>query len=211
MQASIFGLMGLLVAFTFSGAASRFEARRSLIAEEANAIGTAYLRVDLLPVESQPLLRHDFREYVRSRLDVYQNIPDIAATKAALDRSKELQKKVWSDAVHALQGAGPSEKTLLLNSLNEMIDITTLRTVALTTHPPAAVFVMLGLTVIASSALAGYSMSSSGVRHWIFVITFVGALSAAIYTIFDYEFPRFGVIRIDPVDEVLVQTWESMK
>ena len=60
-EAAVFGLLGLLLAFTFSGAASRFEARRHLITEEANAIGTAYLRIDLLPRDTQPEMRQLFR------------------------------------------------------------------------------------------------------------------------------------------------------
>ena len=67
-EASIFGLMGLLIAFTFSGATSRFEARRHLLTEEANAIGTAYLRLDLLPATAQPELRRMMRAYVDARM-----------------------------------------------------------------------------------------------------------------------------------------------
>src|SRR5262245_17581010 len=82
VDGAIFGLMGLLLAFTFSGAATRYEGRRALITEEANAIGTSYLRLDLLPVEAQPRLREDFRRYVRSRLEVYEKIPDVDAVQA---------------------------------------------------------------------------------------------------------------------------------
>ena len=69
-QTAIFALLGLLVAFTFSGAASRFDARRTLTVDEANAIGTAYLRLDLLPAMSQPALRDKFRRYTRARIAV---------------------------------------------------------------------------------------------------------------------------------------------
>src|SRR5580698_4811372 len=68
IDGAVFGLMGLLIAFTFSGAASRFDTRRQLIGQEANAIGTAYLRIDLLPATAQPTLRDDFRNYVDARL-----------------------------------------------------------------------------------------------------------------------------------------------
>ena len=61
VEGAIFGLMGLVIAFTFSGAASRFDARRQLIVEEANSIGTAYLRIDLLPEATQPPLREMLR------------------------------------------------------------------------------------------------------------------------------------------------------
>ena len=71
VEAGIYGLLGLLIAFTFSGGASRFESRRQMVTEEANAIGTAYLRIDLLPEASQPVLRQLFREYLDSRLETY--------------------------------------------------------------------------------------------------------------------------------------------
>ena len=61
LETAIFGLMGLMIAFTFSGAAARYELRRQLVVDEANAIGTAYLRLDLLPAVSQPALRDQFR------------------------------------------------------------------------------------------------------------------------------------------------------
>ena len=70
VDGAVFGLMGLLIAFTFSAAASRFDARRGLIVEEANAIGTSYLRLDLLPTSAQTKLREDFRRYVDSRMAV---------------------------------------------------------------------------------------------------------------------------------------------
>src|SRR5512147_455234 len=71
VEGAVFALLGLLIAFTFSGAASRFDARRELIVEEANAIGTAYLRLDILPAGAQPALREKFRQYVETRLEVY--------------------------------------------------------------------------------------------------------------------------------------------
>ena len=211
IEAAIFGLMGLLIAFTFYGAAARFDIRRNLIVQEANAIGTAYLRLDLLPPEVQPELRVDFRKYVTSRLAVHRKIPDMQAVKAELARSKALQDQIWKKAVAGTKTVSPAAQSLVLGALNEMIDITTVRTVAGTTHPPLPVFAMLGLSVLISAVLAGYGMSASGVRDWVSTIAFTLVLSTAVYIILDYEFPRIGIIRIDPVDEVLVQTLEQMK
>jgi hypothetical protein len=81
VEGSVFGLLGLLVAFTFSGASSRFDTRRHLIVEETNAIGTAYLRLDVLPSTVQPALRDSFRRYLDSRLAIYRKLPDAAAAK----------------------------------------------------------------------------------------------------------------------------------
>ena len=69
VEGAVFALLGLLLAFTFSGAASRFDARRDLITQETNAIGTAYLRIDLLPADHQPALRRAFADYVAARLE----------------------------------------------------------------------------------------------------------------------------------------------
>src|SRR5216117_2664330 len=75
VEGAVFGLYGLLIAFTFSGAPARLDTRRQLIAEEANAIGTAYLRLDLLPTDSQPALRALFRNYLDSRLEIFRRLP----------------------------------------------------------------------------------------------------------------------------------------
>jgi hypothetical protein len=211
LEGAIFGLMGLLIAFTFYGAGFRFDTRRTLVAEEANAIGTAYLRIDVLPENVQPAIRESFRKYVRSRLAVYEKIPDVEAVNAALDRSWALQRRIWEQAVMASREVGPAEKSLVLQSLNAMIDITTVRTIALMTHPPLAVFVMLALAVVASSVLAGYSMSANGVRNWPYVLTFAIVAATALYVILDYEFPRVGLINVDAVDQLLAETLEKME
>jgi DNA-binding IclR family transcriptional regulator len=75
-EAAVFALLGLLIAFTFSGAASRFEDRRHLITAEANAIGTAYLRIDLLPAAAQPEMRALFRRYAEVRSVAYRDVED---------------------------------------------------------------------------------------------------------------------------------------
>jgi hypothetical protein len=211
VESSVFALMGLLIAFTFYGAGFRFDARRNLIVREANAIGTTYLRLDLLPPDTQPELRQEFRTYVHSRLDVYRKIADSKTLGAAIDQSSALQRGVWKNTVEAAKGSGPAEKTLVLTTLNQMIDMTTEQTAALVTHPPPAVFAMLTLMVIAASALVGYSMSIAEVRDWASTLIFALTISSALYVILDYEFPRVGFIRIDPVDQVLMETLKQMK
>ena len=94
VDGAVFGLLGLLVAFTFSGAAARFDARRHLIVEETNAIGTAYLRLDLLPPDTRSALRERFRRYVDLRLEVYRRLPDVAAAKEELARATQLQSEI---------------------------------------------------------------------------------------------------------------------
>jgi len=125
----VFGLMGLLIAFTFSGAASRFEARRALIVQETNNIGTAYLRVDMLPADAQPVLRQDYRDYLDARLDFYAKLAiDLEAAKLAFAKGNELQHKIWAESVAAAARQSSAAVTsLVLGSVNSMIEITTTR------------------------------------------------------------------------------------
>jgi hypothetical protein len=125
-EAAVFAILGLLLAFTFSGAASRFEARRHLITQETNAIGTAYLRIDLLSVDDQAPLRALFIQYLDNRLATYSAPNDAKATQAKLQDAQVLQGKIWSLAVVASQKepAGHAAR-LLLPAINDMIDITT--------------------------------------------------------------------------------------
>jgi hypothetical protein len=213
IEGAVFGLMGLLIAFTFSGAATRFDARRQLIGEEANAIGTAYLRIDLLPPAAQPALREDFRNYVDARLAVFRKIRvDVDAARQELARSEGLQGKIWNEAAAACKEVNsPAVTTLVLSSLNEMIDITTTRTVAGETHPPEVIFYGLGLLVIATSLLAGYGMAGAKKRSWMHMMAYAVITAATLYVILDMEYPRIGLIRVDAADHVLVDVRNSMK
>ena len=114
VEGAVFSLLGLLIAFTFSGAATRFEGRRHLIVEEANDIGTAYLRIHLLPASAQPALRELFRQYLDSRLETYRKLPDLAAAKAELERSLKFQGEIWSNAVEACRDSGSQPAHMLL-------------------------------------------------------------------------------------------------
>ena len=213
VDGAVFALLGLLVAFTFSGAAARFDTRRALIVEEANAIGTAYLRLDLVPASAQPALRDLFRRYMDSRIEVYRKLPDLNAAKAELAQSAKLQADIWNQAVAAgrLEGAPPAATMLLLPALNQMIDITTTRTMAGQIHPPMVIFLMLFGLALAGALLAGYGMAGGKSRDWLHMLAFAAVLALAIYVIIDIEYPRLGLIRVDAFDQVLVEVRASMK
>jgi hypothetical protein len=213
IETAVFALLGLLIAFTFSGAVSRFDARRHLIVEEANAIGTAYLRLDLLPAGAQPTLREEFGRYVEHRLEVFRKLPDVQAANAELSLAAKLQGKIWSQAVAATQApdSSPAAPMLLLPALNQMIDITTTRTMALQLHPPFIIFGMLFLVALASALLAGYAMAGGKDRKWLHVIAFALVIALTVYVILDIEFPRAGLIRVDAFDQALLDLLKNMK
>lgn len=213
-EAAVFGLMGLIIAFTFSGAASRFEERRHLITAEANAIGTAFLRIDLLPSETQPELKGLFRSYVKVRSATYQdlNLGNLNATEAKLAEGAALQREIWSKALAACrkQEAPAQAVMLLLPALNEMIDITTTRVMATRNHPPWVVFLLLGGLILAGALLVGYDTSPNEDRNWLHMVVFAVVMSLSVLVIVDLEFPRLGLIRVDAADQILVEQLGGM-
>jgi hypothetical protein len=217
VEGAVFSLYGLLLAFTFSGAPARLDTRRQLIADEANAIRTAYLRVDLIPESAQSAMRVAFREYVDARIETYRKFPDFDAAKETLARSTKIQKDIWSQAVAATQmksSQPDAVKGLLLSALNTMIDMSTTRTMATRIHPPPIIFGLLFLLALVCSLLAGYGMAANRSRSWVHIVSFVAITVISVYVILEIEYPRMNFIRRAPYettyDDVLVELRESM-
>ena len=213
LEAAVFALLGLLIAFTFSGALSRFDVRRIQVVDEANAIGTAYLRIDLLPAPVQPLLRETFRNYVDARIATYRALPDLEAARRELARSQDLQREIWAQSVAAtrMPESRSDAELLVVPALNQMFDIMTVRVVATQIHPPLIVYVMLIALALASALLAGYQSAGEKGYDWLHKIGFAGIVAFTVYVILDIEYPRLGWVRLDAIDEVLVQVRAGMK
>lgn len=212
IDGAVFALLGLLIAFTFTGAAVRFDTRRELIVEHVNAIGTAWLRLDLLEKGTDRELRELFREFVSSQLILTQDVEDPALTAQRIERISAIEHRIWALAVHAAktQLSQPLAQ-VLLPAINTMIDITTSRLLAARRHPPAAIFVLLGVVAVLSALLAGFSMSKAKSESWIHVVGFSLILALSVYLILDLEFPRLGLIRVDRYDQAFIELKESMQ
>jgi hypothetical protein len=213
VEGAVFALFGLMVAFTFSGAASRFNEKRMLTAEEVNCIETAYLRLHLLSPQAQPALQELFRHYVDSRLETYRRLPNMVAAEMEMAKSKKIQQEVWIEAEAAtrLPDSHPSSGLLLLPAINNMIDISTTRTMALQLHPPRIVYaLLLGLGLICS-LLAGFRMSSGQHRSWLHILGFTVLTVIIVYVMLDVEYPRAGLIRLESADQLLVNLRDHMK
>jgi hypothetical protein len=212
VDAAVFGLLGLILAFTFSGASDRLVLRRAQIVQEANAIGTAYLRVDMLAKSDQPAIRELFRSYLEKRIEVFDKFQDRAASKAALEKAEQSQRNIWSRSVASCSAdPKPDACLLMLPALNEMIDITTTRTMATLTHAPSAILMLLILLALAGGMLSGYAMSRQPVRSIVHMLLFSLVVSAAVYVVLDLEYPRAGVINLRSMDEALYQLRETMR
>jgi hypothetical protein len=212
-EGAVFGLLGLLLAFTFSGAASRFEERRWFINSEANAIGTAYLRLDLLPEEAQAPVRDLFRSYVNLRASMFKDAKSQEDVAKSIVKGSQLQAEIWKQVMAAcrLPGASPQATMLLTPALNEMIDITATRQMATRNHPPVIIFVLLALLALVGALLVGYGTSTNRDRSWFHHVTFAFVITLAIYVIVDLEYPRLGLIKIDGADQALIDVGASMR
>ena len=212
LEGAVFGLMGLLVAFSFNGAAQRLDTRRLMIIQEANAIGTAWLRLDLLPADAQPALRDDFRRYLDHRLAAFRVLPDFAASRAHFDSAGTLQMDIWRRALAASPPVPASTSALLVvPALNEMFDVASARTYGAQMHPPGMIWILLVVLTLACATLAGYDMAANPSRSWIHAGAFAALLAASLLVIVDLEFPRVGLIRIDAFDQILVALRASMR
>lgn len=212
-EGAVFGLLGLLIALTFSGAAARFQDRHFLVADEANAIGTAYLRLDLLPADAQPEIKEWMRRYVDVRMATYADVADDAATRARLADGAILQQRIWSLSVAATRrpDAMPQAAIVLLPAMNEMLDITTTRVMAARNHPPTVVFVLMAALGLLGALMVGYATSANTRRNWFHTLSFAAILSLTIYVIVDMEHPRLGLIRVDSADRILVELKDTMR
>lgn len=212
LDAAVFGLLGLLLGFAFAGAMSRLDARRQLIVREANAIGTAYLRVDLLPPANQSDMRHLFRDYIEARLGVYEARSDPTAFGQRVSQAKQLQQRIWAAAVEAVR-VDQTQNTarVVLPALNEMIDVSTARMVALRTRMPVLIFALLMAVALLSGLVGGYAMARRKSHSVLHIVLFAAAVSITVYTVLDLDNPQSGLIRLDAADQVLRELRDSIR
>jgi hypothetical protein len=202
IEGAIFALLGLLIAFTFSGASARFDTRRLQIVDESNAVGTAWLRLALLPEPAQARLRPLFRDYLDARIAGHESLPDLEAAAEGFARATELQGEIWSSAVEAVAQGDGASPMLVLPALNQMFDIASARVAALRIHTSSVVYALLVLLSLCCAFLAGYAIAKARAPSWTYMLAFAGVLTLTVYVIVDLEFPRVGLIQLD-TDHVL--------
>jgi hypothetical protein len=212
LETAVFALLGLMIAFTFSGALNRLDVRRAQVVDEANAIGTGWLRIALLPESTQPALRDLFRQYTDSRIATYRKLPDLEAARDELARSQKLQNEIWARAVAAISTAEtrPGTSMLVMPALNQMFDLATVRTAATQMHPPVIIYMMLVGLALAAALLAGYRSAGERAYGWVHRLGFSAIVALTVYVILDMEYPRMGLIRIDAIDQVMGSVRASM-
>jgi hypothetical protein len=211
-DAPVYALFGLLLGFTFSGAASRFTHRSELASQQVIAITTAWQRVDALPPDMQPPIRSGFQAYVDALIAMYQGEPSSAEAlrePAAVARARD---DLWARSVTTtLSERGDKARMLLLPSLNEMFSVAESERIARRIHSPALIFLMLAISAFASAVFVGYALGSSPKRNWMYMLGSAATVAAAMYVIIELEYPRLGLLRANSIDKALVELRTTMK
>jgi len=191
------GLLALMIAFTFSMALTRFDARKSAVLEEANAIGTAALRGQMLPEPYRSSVAPLFKEYAQLRMVGRRFRPDSAQGIKAIHRSAELHRKLWNEAEAAAKSDPHVVPTgLFVQALNKMIDMHEVRLTAGRNSVPSLVFFMLEGIAVVALGFSGYG-AVQALRYHRLAMLFLAILIGSVVTLVaDLDRPRSGVITV---------------
>ena len=196
LESAVLGLLALMLAFTFSMALTRFEARRDALLNEANAIGTTALRARLLPDPHRSETLKLLREYLEIRLDIVRQDASLAERMTSINRSNALQEALWQQAkAITSKDIGLIPTGLFIASLNEMIDDQGKRLSALRNQVPNIVLITLFVIAAVAGGFAGYAsaMDTQRTRLPVFVMGLL--ISMVIFLIVDLDRPSAGFIK----------------
>ena len=197
VEASLLGVVGLLLGFTMSMAVSRYEVRKQLVLAEANAIGTSYLRTRVLPARAGDEIANLLREYVDLRLRYSDSDDDLDRINATRRRAQELQREFWTRAVdYNRSDPNPVRSGLLLQSLNDVIDLESSRWMAFSNHVPAPVIIVNAAVAWFAAILVGYAFGIDGKRQAFPMCLLAVAITVVLGVIMDLDRPRQGFIHV---------------
>lgn len=195
---AIFGLIALILGFSFAFAAERFEARRALIVQEAIAVGRVDLQSDFVPKSQQTAFRKTIVAYAQARLDSYADLEDVHAEGEAVERAAELHAKLWRVVS---DDARSDPRNLLYNTLvasvDEMGDIAEAQRAAVNNHVPSAIVGIILFATVAGSLLMGVTFGRVKSPHPVLSIVFCLLCAATVFTIIDLDDGRRGFIRLE--------------
>ena len=194
---AMLALLGFILAISLSMAHSHFEARRKMILDEANAIGTCRLRAMTVGGPHSIEIIRLLKDYTQLRLEFFAAGEDINRLKSVDKQTSNLQRRIW-DHASAIAGAAPTQISgLLLSSLNEVIDLSTTRRWALEVRVPPYVVNLLLVLSLLTMGLMGYYFGVSGVRYPILSAFLFIAFTVAILLVMDLNRPRGGFIQAE--------------
>ncbi len=209
--ASMLGLLALLLGFTFSLALQRYDDRSQAVVNEANAIGTAWLRVQLLPAAVRADTETTMRQYLNTRIaESSISLADEASRQELLVKAEQQSNRLWANAVKAADvDPRPITAGLFLQAMNDLIDAAGKNNAALNRHVPEIVFYLLFFTLLLAAATLGYASGLAGHRVTLAAVALVILIAVVAYLIIDLDRPRRGTIQVN--QDSLLSLQQSMK
>jgi hypothetical protein len=194
---AMLALLGLLVGFTFSISVGRHELRRTLVVDEANAIGTEYLRTQMLPEPYRSRLAELLRRYTDARLALADAGEDSVAIMRANAIADSLQQQMWAITVEVEPFVQPAAlSSLIAGGMNAVIDVAASRRAALEARLPTIAFGALVLFATVAAAMLGFVSGSGQHRSRVGAVVLLVLLALALALILDLDRPRRGTIKV---------------
>jgi hypothetical protein len=186
-------LLAFLVAFAFGIVASRFELRRQMVLEEANAIGTTYLRAAMLPNPQGQSIRRLLRDYTDVRLGATTGVP----VDEVLQRSEAIHRELWREAITGTEHDRSALSGLFIQSLNNVIDLHAARgMIALRNRMPLVVWIVLFVVALLAFFSMGYQSGLTKAARSPMAIVLVLTFSAVTWLVLDLDRPGLGIFRV---------------
>ena len=186
-------LLGLIIGFTFSMAITRYDQRKNLEEAEANAIGTEYVRADLVPPANAAKVRQLLREYTDTRIRYYTTRRS-PLLRQIDSRTAQLQADLWN-AVTAVANSRDQVTALVLSGMNEVLNSQGYTEAAWRNRVPLAAWILLVVIAFFCNLLLGVRSEQ---HSWILLLILPVALSVSFFLIADIDSPRAGIIRVHP-------------
>jgi hypothetical protein len=159
----------------------------------------------------QPPIRDATRRYLDAVIDWYTNASDAEVMLHTPARVSKAEDELWKRSIEACAAPGGDvARMLLLPTLNELFDTIDEERLARRLHPPAIIWVMLGVTALAAALFAGFGFASSP-RNWLYVAGFAASVAISTYVIVELEFPRLGLTRVSGIDQAMVELRASFE
>jgi hypothetical protein len=195
--AAMLGLLGLLLGFTLAMAVSRWDARRQVIVDESNVIGTLWLRAGLLEEPLREDLRNPLRAYTDARIALGGSRGDRAALRAARSESESLHASIWAAVERANQpGRNPAVLTSLITAANELIDLHEVRLASIENYLPAPLFLLLSAVAAVSVGFLSWSFGAANQGGRTAILALGLLIGAVLLLIMDVNRPQRGRINI---------------
>jgi hypothetical protein len=206
LQGALLGLLALLLAFTLSSAISRYESRRQVILDEANAIGTTYLRAKLLPPPYSADAVNLLRQYITAQLEIHHAGYDQARLQAAGNQVAQLQRQLWSIAATvSAQDIRAVTTGLFVQTLNDTIDLDATRAAVFQNRVPGVVIWLLFAVTAAAAGVMGYNNGLGNSRYDFGALLLIVLLVVIIWVTIDLDLPQYGLIRVSPQTMINLQ------